>query len=339
MRLFPMFCDVRGRMVLVVGGGPVAWRKAALLMQAGARVHVGAPRLCEPLRELAGRGALRHLPGDYHAAWLDGSCLVVAATGERAVNAQVARDAGGRGLWVNVVDDSELSSFHVPAIVDRAPLTVAISSGGSAPVLARRLRERLEGLLDPSLSLLAELARRYRPRIRARYPDVARRRRFYEWMFDGPVAAVAAGQGLESARRCLDRALEAPEPRGCGTICLLDAGDGDPELLTLKGLRALSSADLIIHEPLPEPSLLALARRDADRSAVDDLAAPGSQPALRQALAQVRAGARLVCLFRGRSQTARGLLRELSAQGYCCYRVPAVDASATDAPEVSAAAG
>lgn len=328
MRLFPMFCDVRGRKVLVVGGGPVAWRKAALLVQAGARVHVGAPRLCRQLQELAERGALRHLPGEYCAGWLDGPCLVVAATGEREVNAQVARDAGERGLWVNVVDDPGLSSFHVPAIVDRAPLTVAISSGGAAPMLARRLREKLEGLLDPSLSTLAELAQRYRPGIRARYPDAARRRRFYEWMFDGPVAAAAAERGPEPARRCLDQALAAPEPRDRGTICFLDAGDGDPELLTLKGLRALSSADLIIHEPLPDPSLLAMARRDADRSAVDELAAPRSQPALQQALAQVRAGARLVCLFHGRPGAARGLQRELDTQGYCCYWVPAVGSAA-----------
>ena len=339
MRLFPMFSDVRGRSVLVVGGGAVAWRKTALLMQAGACVHVCAPRLCAQLRELAENGALCHLQGDYRVAWLDGQCLVVAATGVRAVNAQVAHDAGVRGLWVNVVDDPELSSFHVPAIVDRAPLTVAISSGGAAPVLARRLRERLEGLLDPSLSLLAELARRYRPHIRARYADVAQRRRFYEWVFDGPVAAAAAGQGLEPARRRLDRALRAAQPHGPGTICFLDAGNGDPELLTLKGLRALSSADLIVHEPMPDPSLLDMARRDAGRFAVPDLHAPESQPILGQALAQVRAGARLVCLFRRRLQAARGLLHGFRAQGFSCYWVPAVDAAAAEglAAEASAA--
>jgi len=331
MRLFPMFSDVRGRKVLIVGGGPVAWRKAALLLDAGARVHVGAPRLCRQLQELAGRGALCHLRGDYHAGWLDGQRLAVAATGERSVNAQVARDAGDRGLWVNVVDDPELSSFHVPAIVDRGLLTVAISSAGVAPVLARRLREKLEGLLDPSLARLAELAQRYRPRIRARYPDVSQRRRFYEWMFDGPVAASAAEHGLEKARGCLDQALRAPEPCGQGTICFLDAGSGDPELLTLKGLRALSSADLIVHEPLPEPFLLSMARRDADCSAVDDLTASGSQPVLCQALARVRAGARLVCLFRGRPDAVRDLLRELSAQGYCCCWIPAVGSSMASA--------
>ncbi|MBV6307074.1 hypothetical protein KVP10_19465 [Candidimonas humi] len=339
MRLFPMFCDVRGRDALVVGGGPVAWRKAALLLEAGARVHVGAPQLCGQLQELAGCGALLHLPGAYSAGWLDGKCLVIAATDERAVNAQVARDAGGRGLWVNVVDDAELSSFHVPAIVDRAPLTLAISSGGTAPVLARRLRERLESLLDPSLSLLAELAQRYRPRIRARYPDVAQRRRFYEWMCDGPVAAIAQGQGLEPARSCLDRALQEPRPRGQGTVCFLDAGEGDPELLTLKGLRALSSADLIIHEPLPDASLLAMARRDADREAVDDLYAPATQPVLGLALARVESGARLVCVFRSRREAAHRLQRELEAQGYACCWIPAAGVSGVEEAAVSAVPG
>src|SRR5690606_11712961 len=132
-------------------------------------------------------GRVTHHAGPFQAAWLASVWLVIAATDDRALNAQVKAEADARRILANVVDDPDLSSFQVPAIVDRAPLTVAVSSGGAAPVLARRLRERMEALFDPALGALARLAGEHRAAIRHAYPDHGARRRFYDWLHDGPV--------------------------------------------------------------------------------------------------------------------------------------------------------
>ncbi|MCD0504765.1 precorrin-2 dehydrogenase/sirohydrochlorin ferrochelatase family protein, partial [Bordetella petrii] len=182
MKLFPLFADLQHRRVLVVGGGDVAARKVQVLLEASADVRVGAPALVPELAQLADSGRIQFVQGSFQAGWLDDAWLVVAATDDRDVNAAVAQAAQDRRIFSNVVDDAELSSFQVPSIVDRSPLIVAISSSGVAPVLARRLRERVESLFDHSLGSLAALAARHRPRIRAQRPDLKQRRRFYDWL-------------------------------------------------------------------------------------------------------------------------------------------------------------
>src|SRR5690606_25461233 len=268
MKLFPLFADLQGRRVVVVGGGEVAARKAQVLLEAGADVQVGAPALAPELAGLAAEGRIRHLPGEFRAEWLDDAWLVVAATDDRAVNAAVSRAAAQRRVFSNVVDDAELSSFQVPSIVDRSPLIVAISSSGVAPVLARRLRERVESMFDHSLGALASLAARYRPRIRAARPGLKQRRAFYDWLLDGPVAALLRQQQPDEAARVLDEELARPQPQSQGSVVLVGAGPGDPGLLTLKALRALNEADVILYDRLVSPAVLSLARRDADRIAV-----------------------------------------------------------------------
>jgi len=272
MTLFPLFADLRGKPVLVVGGGPVAERKAAALLEAGARVRVGAPALSGRLAQWAADGRVRHLAGAFEAAWLDEAWLAVAATGDRTVNAAVAAAGAERRMLVNVVDDPALSSFQVPSIVDRSPLIVAISSSGAAPVLARRVRERLESLLDHALGPLAALAARHRARIRERRPELGARRRFYDWLLDGPAAALLRQNRPQEAEQALRRALERPEPPRPGRAVLVGAGPGDPGLLTLKALRALNEADVILYDRLVGDGILALARRDAERISV------GKQP-------------------------------------------------------------
>jgi len=180
MKLYPLFADLAGRRVLVVGGGAVAERKAAALLEAGAAVTVGALSATGTLQAWADAGRLELRLGGFQQAWLDECWLVVAATGEPLLNRRIATLAERRRLFVNVVDDAQLCSFHVPAVIDRDPVTIAISSGGTAPVLARLLREGLESLLDPALGPLAALAARLRESIRARLPDLGARRRFYE---------------------------------------------------------------------------------------------------------------------------------------------------------------
>lgn len=264
MKLFPIFSDLQDRHVLVVGGGTVATRKTQALLQAGARVTVGAPALTPELSRLADRQTITHIAGEFEPAWLDGTWLVIAATDDRATNARVYEVSCSQQRFCNVVDDPGLSSFQVPSIVDRSPLIVAISSSGVAPVLARRLRERLESLFDHSLGALGELAARYRSRIRAARQDLGQRRRFYDWLLDGPVAAALRGANPHQAEALLQEALATSAAPVAGRVVLVGAGPGDPGLLTLKALRALNEADVILHDRLVSPDVLALARRDAE---------------------------------------------------------------------------
>jgi uroporphyrin-III C-methyltransferase/precorrin-2 dehydrogenase/sirohydrochlorin ferrochelatase len=179
--------------------------------------------------------------------------------------------ASDRKLLINVVDDPELSSFQVPSIVDRSPLTIAISSAGSAPVLARRVREKIESLFDHTLGALADLAARYRPAIRQARPDLRRRREFYDWLLDGPVADALRARHADIAQDLLEAALQVPQAPALGKVVLVGAGPGDPGLLTLNALRALNEADVILHDRLVSQEVLELARRDADRIPVGKL--------------------------------------------------------------------
>ncbi|UHQ22321.1 siroheme synthase CysG [Lysobacter sp. 5GHs7-4] len=301
--LFPLFAALRGRAVLVVGGGAVAQRKVEALLDAGAQVRVGAPALQASLVQLAEQGRIRHLPGEFVEQWLDEVWLAIAATDDVAVNRAVAAAGEARRLWVNVVDDAEASSFHVPARIERGPLQIAISSGGGAPMLARHLRERLETQLDPSMADLAELLGRERLRIRARYPDLGARRRFFDGLLDGPLQGLLRQRRHRAAQRAFDDALDAREPRARrGAVVLVGAGPGDPGLLTLRGLRALNEADVILHDRLVSAEVLQLARRDAERIEVGKQAGDHhtTQDRIHELmLAHARAGKRVVRLKGG----------------------------------------
>ena len=265
--LFPLFADLRDRPVLVVGGGAVAERKVEALLHAGALPVVGSPDLTDALQAWLETGRIHWLAGEFHENWLDGVWLVIAATDDVAVNHAVAIAANARRILANVVDDAELSSFHVPAIVQRGPLQVAISSGGGAPMLARHLRRQLETLLDDSLGTLAELLSRHRERIRARFPDLGLRRRFFETLLAGPLPRLLR-QRLDSgqADQYLQTALEAATTtQATGSVVLVGAGPGDPGLVTLNALRAMNEADVILHDRLVSAEVLRLARRDATR--------------------------------------------------------------------------
>lgn len=312
-RLFPLFADLRGRRVLVVGGGAVARRKVEALEGTGARIVVGAPALDPALAALRDAGAIAHLAGGFEPGWLDGAWLAIAATDDAGVNARVAAAADARGIWVNVVDDLARARFHVPARVERGPLQVAISSGGGAPMLARLVREELEARFDASFGQLATLLAARRDRIRARWPGLAARRRGYAALLAGPLRdllrrgrareadALLDAQLRAGARpRTLDAAADASRPRG--SVALVGAGPGDPGLLTLRALRVLNEADVILHDALVSDDVLALARRDAERVAVGKRGGAPSVPqadtnALMLELAQ--AGQRVVRLKGG----------------------------------------
>ena len=265
MKLYPLFANLTHRAVLVVGGGAVAERKVAALLGAQAQVTVNALALTPQLQRWVTQGRIAYRGDAFQDSWLDRIWLVIAATSDHELNRHIAALAELRRIFVNVVDDAALSSFHVPAVIDRAPLTIAISSGGEAPMLARLLRERLETLLDHSLGALATLAARLRPRIRARHPEMAARRRFYEELFAGPVATLLRQGQPKAAWAAAQKALAATSSASSGSVVLVGAGPGDPGLLTLRALRALNEADVILHDRLVSNEVLELARRDAER--------------------------------------------------------------------------
>jgi uroporphyrin-III C-methyltransferase/precorrin-2 dehydrogenase/sirohydrochlorin ferrochelatase len=273
-RLFPLFADLRGRRVLVVGGGAVAVRKVEALQGTGALVRVGAPTLEPALAAQALDGTIEHLAGEFDATWLEGAWLAIAATDDTGVNRAVAEAGEARGIWVNVVDDAALARVHLPARVERGPLQIAISSGGGAPMLARLVRERLETQFDESFGTLAALLARHRQRIVARWPDLAARRRGFERLLSGPLQGLLRRRRHIEAERLLDALLKpaaatgggaGPDPVPRGQVALVGAGPGDAGLLTLRALRLLNEADVILYDRLVSAEVLDLARRDAER--------------------------------------------------------------------------
>ena len=228
---------------------------------------VGSPDLTDTLQAWLETGRIRWRAGEFHDDWLREVWLVIAATDDLAVNRAVAAAAEAQRILANVVDDAGLSSFHVPAVVQRGPLQVAISSGGGAPMLARHIRKQLETLLDDSLGTLAELLTRNRERIRVRFPDLGLRRRFFEALLAGPLPRLLR-QRLDSkqADEYLQTLLETTTAtQATGSVILVGAGPGDPGLITLNALRALNEADVILHDRLVSAEVLRLARRDATR--------------------------------------------------------------------------
>jgi uroporphyrin-III C-methyltransferase/precorrin-2 dehydrogenase/sirohydrochlorin ferrochelatase len=270
LNYFPAFFDLNGQKVLIVGGGEVALRKISLLERTGASIIVVAPKIAPQIRARAEAGRLTLVVREFAAEDLDGARLVIVATSRRAVNRWIAKLSESRNIPVNVVDDREASRFIVPAIIDRDPVMVAISTGGTSPVLARRLRERLEAMIPKRIGELASWLRALRASTRRKLRDTDERRRFFEAVVDGPAARRFIDGDRAGAQRIAQQLLatSSTAPPAGGEVTLVGAGPGDPELLTLKALRALQDADVILHDRLVPAAILDLARRDAARICV-----------------------------------------------------------------------
>src|SRR5690625_2400655 len=191
--IYPTFVDLAGRRVLVVGGGVVAERKVRAWRETAAEIVVRSPAITRRLRALAEAGTIAWQRGEFSPDALEGVWLVIAATDFNGLNRRVAETAGARHIWINVVDDAALSSFQVPALVDRAPLQVAVSSGGRAPALSTAVRARIEPLLGDSAGSLALLLGRWRTRIKTALPETTRRRELYRVVLEGGLARAVRG--------------------------------------------------------------------------------------------------------------------------------------------------
>ncbi len=258
---------LQGREVLIVGGGEVAARKVRLLRRANAGIRVVAPALCPELAGLHEAGELAWTAAPYRAELFGEPELVVAASDDRQLNRDVASLARSRRIPVNVVDDAASSTVITPAIVDRSPVIVALSSGGTAPVLARRLRDQIEKMLPAGYGRLAALAGGIRSRVMQVLPEPRQRLRFWEGVFDGAVAERAVAGEESQARALLDRQLaharEQQSPQG--EVFLVGVGPGDPDLLTLRAHRLMQLADVVLYDRLIPEAIMDLVRRDAER--------------------------------------------------------------------------
>ena len=264
MNYYPVFVDLRGKRCLVVGGGEVASRKVDSLIKAGGEVIVVAPELSPALAALRDAGSIQQVATGFRPEHLDEAWLVIAATDDVAVNRAVSEQAHARRIPVNVVDDPALCSFILPAIVERLPLQIAISTGGASPILARLLKARLETLIPSAYGRLASLMASLRGRVKQRFSDSTARRRFWERVLYGPIAEqVLAGQE-PAALAAIERELEA-SPVASGEVYLVGAGPGDPDLLTFRALRLMQQADVVLYDRLVAPAILDLVRKDAER--------------------------------------------------------------------------
>jgi uroporphyrin-III C-methyltransferase/precorrin-2 dehydrogenase/sirohydrochlorin ferrochelatase len=266
MDYFPLFVKLEAQPVLVVGGGAVAERKIRLLLAAGAVVEVIAPTLNAAIDGWVSEGRIRRLGETYEPGLLEGKRLVFAATGDTGLNRRIFDDAEARGVLVNAVDDAKHCRFISPAVIERGPVQIAISTGGASPVLARWLRNRIEALLPDGLGRVAEAAHTLRARVKRRLPEPARKA-FWEQALDEGRLLHWSGCSTVEIRAGLDRLLQGfrrvnpPE----GRVYVVGAGPGNPDLLTVRALQVLGRADVILHDRLVPEAILDRARRDADR--------------------------------------------------------------------------
>ncbi|MGB2139103.1 MAG: siroheme synthase CysG [Psychrobacter sp.] len=299
MNTFPLFFKLDNRKVLIVGGGDVALRKADLLSRAGAAITIVAPSICDELHALLSDEKHTLIYENYNKKYMQGARVIIAGTDDEALNHQIHADATALNIPVNVVDTPHLCDFIFPAIVDRNPIVIGISSNGKAPVLARLLRARLETLIPQGYGKLAKLAGEFRSEVKNKIPTLTGRRQFWERAFEGKVSElIFAGNETEATAQLqkdlaetakkianqhsddtevvtnsaanldnqdTDSDISNKGENPVGEVYIVGAGPGDPELLTFKALRLMQQADIVFYDALVSPQVLDLCRRDADK--------------------------------------------------------------------------
>ncbi|WP_018151799.1 siroheme synthase CysG [Leeia oryzae] len=268
MDYFPVFMNLQGLPALVVGGGEVALRKASLLDDAGAKVRVVAPEVCQAMADKIDAAGWHWTQSVFETQHLDDVRVVIAATDQPDVNRTVFEAAEAQRLPVNVVDQPALCRFIMPAIVDRSPLMIAVSTSGGAPVLARHMRTKLEGIIPHQWGKLSGLIGKFRDSAKRVLPNPGERRMFWERLLDGPMTDMALNGRMEQAETLLISELanakeEAKTARGA--VYLVGAGPGNPDLLTFRALRLMQIADVVVYDNLVSPEIVNLIRRDAER--------------------------------------------------------------------------
>lgn len=338
MDYLPIFVRLEGQPVLVVGGGAVAARKARWLARAGAQVTLVAPQWHAEVAAGIHEGTYRGLQEAFAPDQVRGMRLVIAASDDAATNQAVSLAAQALQIQVNVVDSPELSTFIFPAIIERSPVLVAVSSGGAAPVLARSVREQIEALLPARLGALAQFMSERRREVRRALSAWARRA-FWERIARGPTAERVLAGDVPGAARAFAAELRTSQltsatggRRVLGEVYLIGAGPGNPDLLTLRALQLLQQADVILYDRLVPEAILDRARRDAERIPVGkSIGESGGQERINQLLLELAAQGKRVARLKGGDPFVFGRggeeLEVLAAHDVPCTVVPGVTAA------------
>ncbi len=335
---FPLFADIRGRSVLVVGGGRAALPKVHRLLDADARVTLVAPTLIDALAQLASEHSLVHRARAFEPADLDGDdspALVIAASGSGEHDRHVASLAVARGLWVNVSRQPECGNFIMPSLIERAPLQIAVSSGGSSPILARQLTARLQAFVPDTYGELAAITRHYGDIVNRRLARWRDRRRFWEQVLAGRIGELVLQGRPHRADELLTGALddfEADKPHG--EVYLVGAGPGDPDLLTFRALRLMQQADVVLYDRLVSDAIMQLLPPAVERIYVGKRRSEHALPQqdINERLVELAAGGRRVLRLKGGDPFIFGRGGEeidlLAAAGISFQVVPGITAAA-----------
>ena len=333
MDIFPISLKLQQQHCLIVGGGHIAYRKAVLLHKAGAVIHVIAPDIDANLLQLLEQSQGQHIQALYPAQiQLNDYRLVIAATDDYTVNTQVFEDCEALKILVNSVDDPPHCRFMVPAIVDRSPLVISVASNGTSPVLSRQIRTQLETSIPHGMGKLAEFSGKWRAAVKAKISNPDERRVFWEDLYASPLKEQVFHDNLTEADRLIEQALlEWKTPKG--EVYLVGAGPGDPELLTLKALRLMQQADVVIYDRLVSPAIMELCRRDATKIYVGKARSNHAVPqeGINALLVEYAAKGQRVCRLKGGDPFIFGRggeeIQELFAAGVPFQVVPGITAA------------
>lgn len=333
MDIFPISLKLQQQPCLIVGGGAIAYRKAVLLAKAGAIIHVVAPAIEAKLLQLVHSTQGQYLQAPFSLNMpLRPYRLVIAATNDKMVNIQVFECCEAENILVNSVDDLPHCRFMVPAIVDRSPLVLSIASNGTSPVLSRQIRTQLESIIPHGMGKLAEFSGKWRAAVKAKIINPDERRIFWEDLYASPLKEQVFNDNMAEADRLIEQALmQWQKPKG--EVYLVGAGPGDPELLTLKALRLMQQADVVIYDRLVSPAILELCRRDADKVYVGKARSNHSVPqeGINALLVEYAAKGKRVCRLKGGDPFIFGRggeeIQELFAAGVTFQVVPGITAA------------
>lgn len=265
MKYFPVFLDAKMIKAMIIGGGDVAARKIELLLKTTTNISVMSDELSPSVKALIEKNQLIWLEHNYKPGCITDHNLVIAATDNTEVNEAVHAEASKLTLLVNVVDQPELCNYITPSIIDRAPMIIALSSSGSAPILVRMLREQIEKVLPDNYGLLADFSLKFRDHVKARIKGLRNRRTFWENTLRGAIGQKILSGDTISAEQALISSLKEEVTPPAGEIVFIHTLDGNPDNLTLKAHRELQFADAVFYDEEVNIDLIEYVRRDADK--------------------------------------------------------------------------